>query len=1113
MLKENGSVLASASDVVSYLGCAHRTTLDLVHLDTPLEKAPDDEQMQLVQDKGRAHEAEFLGRLRASGLVEIADDASLEEKLERTREAMRAGAEVIYQAALREGQFIGHADFLRRVEGKSTLGGWRYEALDTKLALKTKAKFLIQLACYSDLVAAAQGVLPERAHLALGDGTEVHFRVQDYAHYYRNVRDRFLKHVAERPPTYPEPVEACALCHWRSRCAAQWEADDHLSRVAGIRRQQVRRLEAAGIRTMAALGVATEGTRVARMADETLAKLRAQARLQAEARRDGARRHELLEGAPFRGFARLPASSEGDLFFDIEGDPFEQDGLEYLFGVVCRDGGEWTFRRWWAHGRAEERVAFEGFMDFVAERLERFPDLHIYHYAHYEPTALKALMSKHGVREVELDDLLRGERFVDLYRVVREALRISEPGYSLKDVEKFYAPPRKGEVASAEASIVYYEKWRETKEQRLLDEIEAYNRFDCDSTRGLHGWLLRLRPPGLGWFTGRGTEEEEEKRQERSAKTLEHEAALESYRERLTGSAAAHLPEKERELRELVFYLLDFHRRADKPGWWEVFARRDMDEEELVEDAECIGAMTLDAGTRPRPVKKSMLYTYRYPEQEFKLKAGDDCLRTDTAEPAGSIESLEEANRILGLKVGPSRPRPPERLSIGRPGPLGGAKIRPALFRFADALVAGERRYRALHDLLLRERPRVRGQGGGGVTLEDVSRMDESCLYIQGPPGAGKTWTGARLVVELLEQRKRVGISSNSHKAIHKLLAEVERVAVEKGVRFRGVKKASGQDAETKFEGRLIENVFVNEEAIRSGVQLLAGTVWLFSDPGLDQALDYLFVDEAGQVALANLVAMGVAAKNIVLLGDQMQLGQPIQGVHPGRSGESALEYLLDGLATIPADRGVFLRDSWRMHPDVCGFISDAVYDSRLEAEAANANQRLVLGRGADARLKSTGLVFVPVAHDACAQKSEEEAAVVKELYASLFAQRYVNRKGEEKAMSAENILVVAPYNMQVNLLKRVLPEGARVGTVDKFQGQEAEAVIISMATSSGEYLPRNIEFLYSKNRFNVAVSRARSLAVLVASPKLLEVSCATPEQMALVNTLCWFVAVAKAAA
>ncbi len=234
--------------------------------------------------------------------------------------------------------------------------------------------------------------------------------------------------------------------------------------------------------------------------------------------------------------------------------------------------------------------------------------------------------------------------------------------------------------------------------------------------------------------------------------------------------------------------------------------------------------------------------------------------------------------------------------------------------------------------------------------------------------------------------------------------------------------------------------------------------------------------------------------------------------MHPGRSGESALEYLLDGRATIPPERGVFLERTWRMHPDVCGFISDAVYDSRLEAQADNARQRLVLGPGADRRLKPAGLAFVPVEHDANAQRSEEEAAVVKELYASLLGQGYVNRKNETRPMTAENILVVAPYNMQVNLLKRVLPAGARVGTVDKFQGQEADAVIISMATSSGDYLPRNIEFLYSKNRFNVAVSRARSLAILVASPKLLEVNCTTREQMALVNTLCWFVAEASAA-
>jgi uncharacterized protein len=340
------------------------------------------------------------------------------------------------------------------------------------------------------------------------------------------------------------------------------------------------------------------------------------------------------------------------------------------------------------------------------------------------------------------------------------------------------------------------------------------------------------------------------------------------------------------------------------------------------------------------------------------------------------------------------------------------------------------------------------------MTLERTYELNQSYLYIQGPPGAGKTWTGARLVVELLDKKKRVGISSNSHKAINKLLAEVESVAGKKRVPFKGVKKADARKPETEFDGRFVENVYENRDAIGSGAQLLAGTAWLFADPGLDQALDYLFVDEAGQVALANLVAMGVAARNLVLVGDPMQLGQPIQGVHPGRSGESALEYLLDGLATIPDERGVFLPHTFRMHPDVCRFISEAVYDSRLKAEASNARQRLVLAPGADPRLKPTGLAFVPVAHDACAQRSEEEAAAVKELYASLLAQRYVNRRGEERAMGAENILVVAPYNMQVNLLKRVLPEGARVGTVDKFQGQEAEAVLISMATSSGEYLP-----------------------------------------------------------
>jgi superfamily I DNA and/or RNA helicase len=268
--------------------------------------------------------------------------------------------------------------------------------------------------------------------------------------------------------------------------------------------------------------------------------------------------------------------------------------------------------------------------------------------------------------------------------------------------------------------------------------------------------------------------------------------------------------------------------------------------------------------------------------------------------------------------------------------------------------------------------------------------------------------------------------------------------------------------------------------------------------------MHYLFIDEVGQVSLANTVAMGVSARNVILVGDQMQLSQPLKGSHPGRSGLSALEHLLGDAATVPPERGVFLSKTRRMHPDLCRFISDAFYDGRLIAEAENERQRLVLNPDADPALAPTGLRFISIEHEGCSQKSEPEADRVRKLYHSLLAQRWTDREGRLRPIGIDDILVVSPYNMQVNLLRSRLPEGARVGTVDKFQGQEAAVVLISMATSSGDDLPRQIEFLYSRNRLNVAISRARCLAVIVASPRLLETSCSTIEQMRLVNALCW---------
>jgi len=536
-----------------------------------------------------------------------------------------------------------------------------------------------------------------------------------------------------------------------------------------------------------------------------------------------------------------------------------------------------------------------------------------------------------------------------------------------------------------------------------------------------------------------------------------------------------------------------------------------MSEEELIDDPECIGGMTFDRILPNRSDRGRDVWVYRFPEQEFKLKEGDDCVQTDTSLAVGKLFKIDEDARVVQIE--PARGfTPPRRMSISGGLPINSNNLQRAVFRFSDSVITGDSRYRATEAILRRSGPIIRGHvpdhpilspGRAQVPeiIEAAANLEDSYLFIQGPPGSGKTYTGSLIIAELLRRGFRIGVSSNSHKAIHNLLRHVELRAKETGLTFRGLKKSTRDEA-THFGGTFIEDVFSNKDIYHSDAPLVAGTAWLFA--GMDQELDYLFVDEAGQVSLANLVAMGGAARNIVLLGDQMQLGQPIQGVHPGRSGESTLEYLLDGEATISPERGVFLETTWRMHEDVCRLISDAVYESRLRPEEHNQNQRLLLAHKGDQRIKPTGVCFVPTDHDGCAQRSEEEARIIKQILSDALKCAYTDRFGQTRRMTLENVMVVAPYNMQVNLLKRMLPKGARVGTVDKFQGQEAEVVIVSMTTSSGDYLPRRIEFLYSKNRLNVAISRARILAILISNPLLLSIKCRTVDQVELVNTLCW---------
>lgn len=1110
MQRRNGSTFFSASDLVNFMGCAHATVLDLHYLDNPIDLPPEDDVTVLLQEKGLEHEQAYLGRLRAEGrsILDISGDLDITEKAARTRAALREGPDVIYQGAFLDGPWQGYSDFLLKVNTPSLLGNYSYEVADTKLARTAKPKHLIQMCIYSDILSREQGLSPECMHVVLGDGSISTTKVDDVIHYFRFARDRFLAHAAA-PPTGSAgtPCGHCTYCRWAPVCEAQWEADNDLSLVAGLNRSQAAALRASGISDLLALAALASAVRVSGIGGVTLDRLRNQAGLQAQQRATSQRTVQVLEREPERGLARLPRPDAGDMFFDMEGDPLFEGGLEYLFGIVTVDDSEEHFHAFWAHDRQQEKAAFQAAVDLITDRLARHPNAHVYHYASYEETALKRLAMFHGTRETEVDELLRNHRLVDLYRVVREAIRTSEPAYSIKNMEKFYlGEARGGEVRTAADSIVIYERWRRTGDDQRLIDITEYNRIDCSSTRACRDWLVGMREPGSPWYLHvpkpekAGKVDERKEAEERSAAMA---AAL------LTGDAG------QEPWRILLADLLEFHRRESKPAWWAVFSRQHLGFEDLLEDAECLAGLVPKEDIAPRPEKKSVIYTFSFPAQDFKLKTGDEPKRAGTLEEAGTVVAIDEEARTIELKLGPSRSRIEAGTSLIPSGPVGDRELRSAVYRFAEAVRDGNaERYSAVTSILRRDFPHLTDRQKGEpvvaagadylpATIEALLALDGSHLLIQGPPGTGKTYTSSQAIVALLERGKRIGIASNSHKAINQLLREVEALVTERGLSVRGVKKSSREDQMLGTGGWIEETV--DNKAVTGSHQLVAGTAWLFAREEHDQAFDFLFVDEAGQVGLANVVAMGVASRNIVLVGDQMQLAQPVQGVHPRESASSALQHLLQGHSTVPPERGVFLSETRRMHPQLCGFISAAVYNHRLRSTEGTEIQTILVDSAADPNaIAPAGLRFVSVESLACTQRSHPEAERLASTYRKLLGGQWRDADGIEHQIGVEDILVVSPYNMQVELLKTTLPAGARVGTVDKFQGQEAAIVLISMATSSGDDLPRNIEFLYSRNRLNVAISRARCLAVIFANPRLLEIPCRTIAQVDLVNGLCW---------
>ncbi|WP_259312514.1 TM0106 family RecB-like putative nuclease [Capillimicrobium parvum] len=1105
----------SPSALNRFLGCEHRTYLDILEGRGELDAERRPPRMDLLLERGRRHEQYVLDGLREErcDVVSLEDDrATAVERAERTIEAMRAGRRVIYQGCFTGDGWVGYPDFLIRVEEPSDLGGWSYEVHDAKFGRHAAPRHVFQLLFYCDALERLQGRRPAQMHLILRDDERRALRPGDFEAYGQVIAERFAARYDELSggalPAYPYPVRDCEYCHWWHVCEERRRGDDHISLVAGLWREQGLKLERAGVSSASALAALDRGTVIERLPQTTLSTLRAQADLQVRSRRLDRPLYELLEPEHGRGLHRLPEPSPGDVYFDFEGDRYWGDeGLEYLFGTVCSDDGEWRYRPIWALSRAEEKRAFEMWVDWITERLERHPDLHVFHYNSYEPVALKAMMVRHATREHEVDELLRRNVFVDLYGITRQAVRAGIESYSLKSLEAVIGFERAADLRDGLGSMRRWQDFQDDGSRDHLDEIAAYNRDDCHSTRALNEWLLARRPEAQARFGVELAALAPEEPKPLSPRAAEVQARTDALRPRLL----AGLPDDESEddpqqrARRLAFHLTSYHRQEEKQAWWTFFDRRKRSLDELRdEDREAIGDLAVLA---VEPVNRSWRWTLSFPPQEYKLGPGnvDEPL---TERGAQLVEIDERAGTVVVTRGQRSGEDPPRALAPG--GPYQARAQVDAVFAFAERIGGGGlERAEAGLDLLLRRPPRLRsGSPPLSEAAFDLARvcaqvrgLDRSALVIQGPPGTGKTWTGARIALSLMADGRRVGVMATAHKAINNLLAAIDQAADETGAAFRGWRKRTGEDDNNYESARIACEKDLPDDDGDGPVLLHAGTAWYWASD--DAApVDVLIVDEAGQVSLADAIAVAQAADSVVLLGDPQQLAHVSQGVHPVGSGVSVLEHLLGDDDTIPPDRGVFLETSWRMHPAVCDFVSRTMYDDRLAAREGCERQRI-----SSPGLCGSGLRFIGVEHADNRGRSQEEATRIAAEVDRLVGGTYVDRDGEVHELTLADILVVAPYNAQVRCLKAHLPDDARVGTVDKFQGQEAPVVFFSMASSSGDDVTRGMSFLLSRNRLNVAVSRAQALAVVVCSPRLLSSRCSTVDDMRLVNMLCRFAA------
>ena len=1145
MQLSSNSWIISPRDLIAELECDQRVHLDWA-VASQLLPAPEkewSEQLKKLIKMGEAHESRVADDLRKSGsFIQFShpgfDTDSLTKACAETKAAMSQGIETIAQATLFTGDYMGFADFLILCKDEDDNpvvdddGRFVYDPVDAKSARSEKRSAILQVASYAHAMIALGLPRPHRVHLWLGGNRHWSTRADDVI----DLAGEFIDRVHERlrgltsipEPLWAAPREACTRCRWQPQCESGRVAAQDLSLVQNIRSTTRTALVTSGIKNIDQLANARDDERPLppkEVSRETFATLRSQASIQIRGR---GFETPLWEVRDADALGLMPERSSGDIWFDMEGDPYahDGDGLEYMFGYSCLSNAELQFNTFDALDRNEEKRAFTDFITFVLERRAQDPHMHIYHYAAYEPSAMLRLALRHGTYEFEVDALIREGVFVDLYSLIRKAFRFSTESLSIKHIEAVYQDKRdkKKGVNTAIDSVIAFENALDALRvgdrgtfDTIYREIKLYNKADCDSTFWLDSWireqatnlgvdLAALRPVAIEKFS-----DPEEQPVEPIALQLIEEISPDPHDRSSVQNGLA-----------LLSGSISFHRREARPAWRAIFERANAELDDLENFNDVVVATEVSGESwsvtgKDRKLKREVNIEARGLDISQILSVGAEVQALYEVAPEGfqTIQgSTRGFNKCTIQRINDSRMTIKETeksegtwtalpMAILPPVPITTAIIQQVLRDELGATVLSMLPgaldpfpKSSWKDLLLKKPPQ---QLSGALThsgnpVEDIisslKDSDMSYVAVQGPPGTGKTTVGGEIIANLVKGGWRIGVVAQSHAVIENLLDRVAEIDPDLAI---GKKAQKGTEV---VKGYYRSDVSDWIAQLSTGF-VVGGTVWSFSSSKLrSHHLDLMVIDEAGQFSLANALAVLSAADRALLLGDPQQLPQVSLASHPEPVEVSVLAHILGEHSTMPPHLGYFLDTTYRLHPKLAEPVSHLQYEGRLHA-APQCSLRTLEGI-------EPGLHIVNVDHEGNTVMSPEESDAIVEKITAILNAPWTDVAGgivlPARPLLQEDILVVTAYNKQVRKIRNSLQEKGldriAVGTFDKFQGQEAPVVFVSMATSSSEDLPRGIDFLLSPNRLNVAISRAKWACFLYRSPQLSKMEPNSPQGM-----------------